>query len=87
MAGGREYSRHQQQIIRRHYQTLEARSVERLRELVSELFLAETEASRGRLWKQVRTALKNSGSENAALSRAVERQDLDALAREVAAIR
>lgn len=87
MAGGREYSKHQQRIIRRHYETLEDRSVERLRELVSELYLAETEASRARLWKQVRTALRNSGNTSAALALAVEQQDLDALARELAAIR
>ncbi len=87
MAGGREYSKHQQRIIRRHYETLEDRSIARLQELVSELFLAESEASRGRLWKQVQTAFKNSGVASAALAHAIETCDLDALAREVASIR
>ncbi len=87
MARGREYSEQQRRIIRRHYDTLEDRSIGRLQELVGELFLAETEASRKRLWKQVGTACRNAKISDVGITRAVERQDLDALARAVASIR
>jgi hypothetical protein len=57
---GREYTRYQQKIIRRYYQTEETRLRQRLPELVSELYLAEGK-KRERLWQQVAELLTKLG--------------------------
>ena len=52
-----ERSKHQQKIIKNYYENREAISLQRLSELVTELYLAEGKA-RERQWKHVRTALE-----------------------------
>lgn len=52
-----ERSKHQQKIIKNYYENREAISLQRLSELVTELYLAEGKA-RQRQWKNVRTALE-----------------------------
>lgn len=50
---------HQEKIIRNYYQNLDAISVQRLGELVSDLYLAEGKA-RERVWKRVVAALEKA---------------------------
>lgn len=57
---GREYTRHQQQIIRRYYRSEDTRLRQRLPELVSELYLADG-PKRERLWQQVAEILTKLG--------------------------
>lgn len=52
-----EYSKHQQNIIKRYYENKEAISLQRLSELVTELYLAEGKA-RTRAWKNIIAALE-----------------------------
>ena len=52
-----EYSKHQQKIIKNYYENREAISLQRLSELVTELYLAEGKA-RERQWKNVIGALE-----------------------------
>ncbi len=52
-----ERSKHQQKIIKNYYQNREAIGLQRLSELVSELYLAEGKA-RQRQWKHIATALE-----------------------------
>ena len=52
-----ERSKHQQKIISNYYENREAISLQRLGELVTELYLAEGKA-RARQWKYVRAALE-----------------------------
>jgi len=53
----KEYSKHQQKIIKRYYDNREAVSLQRLSELVTELYLAEGKA-RERQWKYIVGALE-----------------------------
>lgn len=53
----KEYSKHQQKIIKRYYDNREAVSLQRLSELVTELYLAEGKA-RERQWKYIIGALE-----------------------------
>jgi hypothetical protein len=53
-----ERSKHQDKIIRNYYQNRDAIALQRLGELVSELYLAEGKA-RQRKWKNVIGALEN----------------------------
>jgi len=53
----REYSQHQKQIISRYYAQLDAIMLHKLQELVSELYVADSEAKRDRLWLRVHKAM------------------------------
>ncbi|MCG3179435.1 MAG: hypothetical protein BIFFINMI_01770 [Phycisphaerae bacterium] len=54
-----EYSKHQQNIIRRYYDNRQSIALQKLSELVSELYLAENDKKRDQLWKRVATHLEN----------------------------
>ncbi len=51
-------SSYQQRVIRNYYENRDTIMLQRLGDLVTELYLAEGRA-RTRLWKRVRTALEN----------------------------
>ena len=53
----KEYSKYQQNIIKRYYDNREAVSLQRLQELVTELYLAEGKA-RERQWKYILAVLE-----------------------------
>ena len=57
MAQDRQYSKHQRQIIKNYYQNREALSLQRLSELVTELYLAKGKA-RAKQWKNIVAALE-----------------------------
>jgi hypothetical protein len=56
----KKYSKHQQRIIKNYYENREAISLQRLSELVTELYLAEGKA-RERQWKYIVGALEKLG--------------------------
>ena len=56
----KEYSKYQQKIIQRYYDNREAVSLQRLQELVTELYLAEGKG-RERQWKYIVAALEKLG--------------------------
>lgn len=47
-----DYTRYQQRIIKGYYRNFEAIQIQKLSELVTELFLAETEKKKATLWKR-----------------------------------
>ena len=61
MASEREYSHYQKKIIGEYYRTAEHRGVSNLQEIVTELYLAETEKKRQRLWERARKSLEALG--------------------------
>ncbi len=54
-----DYTPHQRKIIDRYYDHRDAIMLTKLSDLVTELFLAETDTKREQLWKRVATAMKN----------------------------
>ena len=52
-----KYSKHQQNIIRNYYENRESISLQRLSELVTELYLAEGKG-RAKQWKYITSALE-----------------------------
>jgi hypothetical protein len=54
--GGRDLSRHQQGIVRRYYEHIDTIALQKLSEIVSDLYLAEGAAAT-RLWNSARAAL------------------------------
>ncbi len=57
MATGREYTKHQRGIINRYYDNIDTITVQRLGEIVTDLYLAETDKKRDQLWKRAESAL------------------------------
>jgi hypothetical protein len=51
-----DYTRHQQGIIKRYYRNLDTIQLQKLSEMVTELYLAEGK-KRGQLWKRITAAL------------------------------
>jgi len=53
----KQYSKYQQQVIGRYYKNQEPILLQRLQELVTELYLADTAAKQNRLWQRVEKAI------------------------------
>jgi hypothetical protein len=53
----REYSKHQKRIIKNYYRNRDGMALQKLQDLVTELYLAESEKKAGQLWKRVEKAL------------------------------
>ena len=54
----REYSSYQQGVIKRYYDNLPQGTLDKLGELVTELYLAKTEKRREHLWQRVAKAME-----------------------------
>ena len=54
-----DFTPHQKKIINRYYDNREPIMLARLQEIVTELYLAETQAKQDRLWKRAETAMKS----------------------------
>ena len=58
--GMNDFSAHQQKIIKRYYQNIDSISLQKLSEMVTELYLAEGK-KRERLWKNAAAAMQKLG--------------------------
>lgn len=76
----REYTAHQRKTIARYYENLDTIMLQKLQELVSDLFLAETPAKRERLWGRVDTAMKNLKVPDSIHAHIMKRRDVQVLA-------
>lgn len=54
-----DYSNHQKKVINQYYNQLDTIMLQKLQELVSELYLADSEAKRKRLWERAGKAMIN----------------------------
>ena len=80
MAGG-NFSSHQKGIIKRFYENKSDISSQKLGEIVSDLYLADSLTKANRLWESAKTALLNLGANPARVEKIVNSRDLDALAK------
>ena len=62
MAKNQYLSPHQKGIVKRYYEHKGSIASQKLGEVVSELYLCESEKKANRLWKSARTALLNAGA-------------------------
>jgi hypothetical protein len=56
-----EFSKYQKKVISNYYQNLDTILLTRLQELVTELYLADSDSKRQRLWKRVEQSLDKLG--------------------------
>jgi hypothetical protein len=55
----RQYSKYQKNAISQYYNNLDTIMLQKLGELVTELYLTETPAKKDRLWQRAHQAMKN----------------------------
>ena len=76
-----EYSDYQKKVIQDYYKHKDTIALTRLQELVTELYLAETEAKTKKLWQQVEKALDKMKLKPAARAHILEKQNVEILAK------
>ena len=77
-----KHSRYQQNIIKNYYQNREAISLQRLQEMVTDLYLAEGK-KRAQQWKRVAAHLEKLGLKPARIEHLVEADDPSLVAKVV----
>ncbi len=77
----RDYSKHQQNIISRYYNQMDTIALHKLQELVSELYLADTESKRKRLWDRVHKAMTNLKVPPQIIEHIMGKKDVEILAK------
>jgi hypothetical protein len=77
----REYTSYQKKAISNYYQNLDQIALQRLQELVTELYLAESDKKRDRLWDQVQKALEHLKVQPVIAEHILKTKDIQVLAR------
>ncbi len=77
----RDYSEYQQKIISKYYSHLDSLMLEKLQALVSELYLADTDAKKDRLWKRVHKAMVNLQIPSPIMEHIMNTRDVQVLAK------
>ncbi|UCG32769.1 MAG: hypothetical protein JSU68_14020 [Phycisphaerales bacterium] len=75
-----EYSEHQKRIIKDYYRSLDRIMLARLQDLVGELYLADSDKKRDRLWTRIHKALVNLKIKPALVEHIMEARDPKILA-------
>lgn len=76
-----EYSAYQKSIITNYYNNRSDIALSKLSELVSELFLADTDAKRDRLWERANKAMVNLEIPPAIIDHIMTKKDIKILAK------
>ncbi len=77
----RQYSQYQKQVISGYYENLDTISLQKLGELVSELYLTDTEAKKKRLWERVHKAMVQLKVKPAIIEHIMGKKDVEILAK------
>ncbi len=77
-------SQYQKAVINRYYQNLDAIMLGKLSELVSELYLAQTDTRRKQLWQRVQKAMIKLKIKPGLIEHIMKKRDVEILARNLA---
>jgi hypothetical protein len=77
----REYTEYQKNVISNYYGNLNAIMLAKLSELVSELYLADTDAKRQRLWRRANKAMLNLKIPRPIIDHILAKKDVNILAK------
>lgn len=80
MAGRADLTPHQRGLVRRYYEHRDEMMVQKVSEIVSELYTCTDEKKAGRLWRSARTALLHLHPGKARVESVIAQRDLTALA-------
>lgn len=76
-----EYTEYQSGLISRYYDNMSSVMLQKLSELVSELYLAENDAKKERLWQRVEKAMGNLGIKDGLKRHIMQKKDVEILAK------
>jgi hypothetical protein len=76
-----EYSKYQKDVISNYYGNLDAIMLGKLSELVSELYLADTDAKRDRLWERAQKAMAKLEIPGPIINHIMAKKDVKILAK------
>ena len=76
-----EYSQYQKSVISGYYDNLDTIMLQKLSELVTELFLADTKAGKDRLWQRAHKAMVKLKVPPAIVDHIMKKQDVEVLAK------
>jgi len=77
----KEYSAYQSGLISRYYSNMDSIMLQKLSELVSELYLADDEAKKEKLWQRVAKAMGNLGIKDGLAKHILVSKDVEILAK------
>ena len=77
----REYSQHQKTVISGYYKNLDTIMLQKLSELVTELYLADTDTKRDRLWQRAEKAMSQLKIPPKIIGHIMEKRKVEILAR------
>ncbi|KPK43567.1 MAG: hypothetical protein AMJ65_05445 [Phycisphaerae bacterium SG8_4] len=76
-----EYSQYQKTVISGYYKNLDSIMLQKLSELVTELYLADTKAKQDRLWQRAHKAMTKLKIRPAIVAHIMEKRDVQVLAK------
>ena len=79
--GKTEHSRYQKNVIDNYYKNLDSIMLDKLSELVSELYLSDTKAKQDRLWDRVQKAMINLKIKSSIIEHILQKRDVQVLAK------
>jgi uncharacterized protein YaaW (UPF0174 family) len=77
----RDYSEYQQSVISKYYSHLDTLMLQKLQALVSELYLADSDKKKDRLWKRVQQAMENLKIPSPIMEHILGTRDVEVLAK------
>jgi hypothetical protein len=81
MMAKKEYSEYQKAVISDYYANLDAIMLGKLSDFVSELYLAESQAKKDRLWQKARKAMEKLNIPQVIIEHIMEKRDVEILAK------
>jgi len=75
------YSGYQKKVINNYYQNLDKIGLQRLGELVTELYLADTDKKKQRLWEQAQKAIEKLKIQPDIVNHIIQTKDVQILAK------
>ncbi len=78
---GKEYSAYQRDVISRYYDNIDAITLDRLQELVSQLYLADSKLRQTQLWERVHKAMLRLKVKPAIIEHIMNKKDVVILAK------
>jgi hypothetical protein len=77
----KEYSQYQKSVISGYYGNLDTIMLQKLSELVTELYLADTKNKKDRLWQRAQTAMVKLKVPPVIIDHIMEKKDVEVLAK------
>ena len=76
-----EYSKYQNDVISKYYDNLDSLMLQKLQELVTDLYLAETQAKQKQLWQRAHKAMQKLKIHPEIIEHIMEKKNVEILAK------